>query len=91
MPGGRHVQPAFVNPEGLHKFSVTRIDGVPPPRVCAVQFVMRGQKRKLRAFPPGAGNSLSSLDAVPFCRLVFGKDDAVPVLGVAAHGHGHIF
>ena len=87
----RHVQPAFVDAEGLHLLGIALIDGVDHLRPAGIVLVMRRHQHQLGAFCLGFADGLRCLHAEALGQLVFGKNDPVAAFGVAAHRHGDLF
>ena len=84
-----HIQPAFIDAEGLDAVGVPGVDGTGCPGYLIVALVVGRHHHQFRTFLPGLPEGFRCLDAELLCQLVFGKHDAMPVLLRTAHCHGH--
>ena len=87
VEGARHVQPALVDAEGLHQIGVVLVHTVDLLGKLPVHAVVGGKEHQVGTLPLGLPDGLRRLDLKFFGRLVFGQDDAVAALRVAAHRH----
>ena len=88
VEGAGHIQPAFIDAEGLHQIGVVLVHPVDPPGKLPVHPVVGGKEHQVGALPFGLPNGLRRLDPELLGRLIFGQDDAMAALRVAAHRHG---
>ncbi len=86
----RHVQIALIDAGRLHLVGKPAVDGVGLGGVFGIQLPVGRQQQQFRAFLFGLPNGLRRFDAPLLGQLVFGQDDPMPFLGVAAHGHGNL-
>ena len=82
------VQPALVNAEGLYQVSKALVDLVDFFGIGLIQVVVGRQQHQHGAFLLGLPHRFRRLHAALFRGLVFGQNNAVPRLRVAAHRHG---
>ena len=71
----------------LNQVSIAAINGVDQLGIVVVFVVMSREKDQLGALFPGLPDCLGGLDLKLFGRLVFGQNDAVTAVGVAADSH----
>ena len=86
----RHVQPRFVQSEGLDIVGVFGVDFAHHLRKAHVFWEIRRHDLQLRALLPCLPDGLAGGHAHPLGGHVFGQHDAVARVGIAADGHGKI-
>ena len=87
VEGAGDIQPALVNAEGLHQIGVLLIEAVDLPGEVPVPPVVGGEEDQAGTFALGLPDGLGGLDPEGLGRLVFGQDNAMAAVGVAAHRH----
>ena len=85
-----HIQPALVDAERLDKVGILTVNGVDLARIAHIEVVMRAHKHEVRALFLRLVDGLRGDDALPLGKLVFGEDDAVAFLRLAADRHRDI-
>ena len=85
-----YIQPAFVNAERLHKVGVIVVDAVDDFAEIFVAFPLRRKNYKVGTEFFCRLYGLCGFYAVSFCRLVFGKNNAVAVFAASAHRDGFV-
>ena len=88
MEAAGHVQPALVNAEGLYQVGKALVDLVDFFGIGLIQVVVGRQQHQHGAFLLGLPHRFRRLHATLLRGLVFGQNNAVPRLRVAAHRHG---
>ena len=84
------IEKALVDRGRLHIVGIGEIDRVDRARNLRVQLMPRRHEHNAGALALRRPHSVGGLYARALGQLVFGHDDAVPVLRIARHGHGHI-
>ena len=85
VESARHVQPALVDGKGLHQVGVPFVNGVDFPGIFPVLTVVGGEEDQVGALPAGLPDGLGGLDLECLGRLIFGQNDPVTAIWVAAH------
>ena len=87
MLASGNVQPALIDTEGLHQIRILAVNFIDDPGEFPVQSVVGRQQDQLRALLPCLPDGLRRLYPKGLGGLVFGKNDTLPALRVAAHRH----
>ena len=71
VEGVGHVQPAFVDAEGLRQIGIFVINGIDLVGIFPIQLVMGGKQHQIGAFLLGLPDGLGGFDSALLGRLVF--------------------
>lgn len=85
---GRDVEPRLIDAERLDHVGKALIDFVDQTAVIAVFFHVRTHEHQLGTFFLRLPDGLRRYHSVLLGQLIFGQNDAVTAVGIAADGHG---